>query len=104
MTKTLALAAALTLFAATGAFAQADSSQPASGSTMMMKKGAAPKSDAAGMKSDAKADATADASADASAAKPKMHRKMAKNEAQLNAQEAQTTKELNEQQAQQNAK
>ena len=96
MTKTLALAAALTLFAATGAFAQANSDQPSSGSTMMMKKGSAPKSDAAGMKPDA----SADASADTSAAKPKMHRKMARNEAQMNEQEAETTKQLNEQQSQ----
>jgi hypothetical protein len=101
MTKTIALAAALTLFAATGAFAQASADQPAAGSTMM-KKGAAPKSDAAAMKSEN----SADASADASAAKPKMHHKMAKNEAQMNEQEAETTKQLNQQQAQyaQNAK
>lgn len=101
MTKTFALATALTLFAATGAFAQA--AQSSSGSTMMMKQGSAPKSDAAGMttKSDtAKSDTSADASADASADKPKAHRKMARNEAQLNEQEAETTKQLNEQQAQ----
>lgn len=85
MTKTFALAAALTLFAATGAFAQASTDQPAAGSTMM-KKGSAPKSDAAAI--------------------PKMHHKMAKNEAQMNEQEAETTRQLNQQQAQfaQNAK
>ena len=94
MTKTLALAAALTLFAATGAFAQA--AQSSSGSTMPMKQGSAPKSDAAGMT--AKPDMSADANADAG--KPKAHRKMARNEAQLNEQEAETTKQLNEQQAQ----
>ena len=102
MTKTFALAAAFTLLAATGVLAQAASDQsPAAGSTMM-KKSAAPKSDAAGMN----ADAPADASADASAAKPKAHHKMAKNEAQMNEQEAETTKQLNEQQSQyaQNAK
>jgi hypothetical protein len=99
MTKTFALAAALTLLAATGAFAQASTDQPAAGSTMM-KKGSAPKSDAAGMKSENSADANADAS------KPNMHHKLAKNQAQMNEQEAETTKQLNEQQAQyaQNAK
>jgi len=125
MTKTtstiLGLAAAFSLFAATGAFAQASNSQPASGSTMMMKQ--TPKSDATKMKSDAtkmksdaagmsakddaaKSDQSADASADASMTKPKAHHRMAKNEAQMNEQEAETTKQLNEQQAQyaQNAK
>ena len=99
MTKTLAIAAALTLAAATGAFAQASNSQPSSGSTMMKQ---TPKSDAAGMS--AKPDSSADASA--TAAKPKAHHRMAKNEAQLNAQEAETTKQLNEDQSQyaQNAK
>ena len=96
MTKTFALAAALTLLAASGAFAQANKSQPASGSTMMMKQGATTKSDAAAMK----AGNSADNSADTAAAKPKAHRRMAKNEAQLNEQEAETTKQLNEQQAQ----
>jgi len=118
MTKTtstiLGLAAAFSLCAATGAFAQASNSQPASGSTMMMKQ--TPKSDATKMKSDAagmsakddaaKSDQSADASADASMTKPKAHHRMAKNEAQMNEQEAETTKQLNEQQAQyaQNAK
>ena len=99
MTKTLAIAAAFTLLAATGALAQTSSDQSA-GSTMMMKKGSQPKSDAAGMKADKAADASE------AAAKPKAHRSMAKNEAQLNAQEAETTKQLNEQQGQyaQNAK
>ena len=96
MTKTLALAAALSLFAATGAFAQANSDQAPASSSTMMKKGSAPKSDAAGMSAPADADA---------AAKPKAHHaKMAKNEAQLNEQEAEVTKQLNEQQAAQNAK
>ena len=119
MTKTtstvLGLAAALSLIAATGAFAQASNSQPSSGSTMTKQ---TPKSDATKMKSDAttmksgaagmsaKTDQSADTSADTSAAKPKAHHKMAKNEAALNEQEAETTKQLNEQQAQyaQNAK
>lgn len=100
MTKTistmLGLGAALSLLAATGAFAQANTGQPASGSTMMMKQGSAPKSDAPAMKSDS----SADKSADDAAAKPKMHHRLAKNEAQLNEQEAQTTRELNQQQAQ----
>jgi hypothetical protein len=96
MTKSLALAAALTLFAATGALAQA--AQSSSGSTMMKQ---TPKSDAAGMSAQSettKSDASTDA--DASAAKPKAHHRMARNEAQLNEQEAETTRQLNEQQAQ----
>lgn len=98
-TKTLAFAVALTFAAATGAFAQASNSQPSSGSTMMKQ---APKSDTTKMKSDA-ADMSAKSDQSASAdtsAKPKMHRKMARNEAQLNEQEAETTKQLNEQQSQ----
>src|SRR6185312_7334408 len=100
MTTTLALAAAFSLFAASGALAQASNSQP--GSTMMMKKDTAPKSGATSMKSDAAGmSAKTDQSADAGAtATPKKHHKMAKNEAALNAQEAETTKQLNEQQAQ----
>lgn len=101
-TSILAFAAALSLFAAGAAHAQANSDQSSTGATMMMKKGAAPKSDAAGMK----ADSAADTSADASAAKPKAHHKMAKNEAAQNEAEAETTRQLNEQQSQyaQNAK
>jgi len=105
--STLALAAALSLCAATGALAQASSSQPSSGSTMMMKQTpsdtAKMKSDAAGMSANddaAKSDQSADAGADASMAKLKAHHRMAKNDAKLNEQEAETTKQLNEQQAQ----
>ena len=62
----------------------------------MMMKGKAPGSDAAKMQ--APADASADA--DTAAAKPKAHHRMAKNEAAMNASEAETTRQLNEQQAQ----
>ena len=87
MTKTLALAAALTLFAAAGAFAQADQApQPSSGSSMTMQKGAAK---SGGMTAD-----------DQGAAKPKAHHKMAKNDATENAAEEETTRQLNQQQAQ----
>ena len=94
MTKTIVFAAALTLMAATAAFAQADNSQT-SQSTMTMKKSQGAK-DAGGMQAGASDDA----------AKPKAHHKMAKNEAALDAQEAEVTKQLNEQQSQyaQNAK
>ena len=113
MSPTMALAAALSLFAATGALAQASNSQSSSGSTMMMKQ--TPKSDTAKMKGDAagmsaktdaaqtesmKSDQSADASADASMAKLKAHHRVAKNETALNQQEAETTKQLNESQAQ----
>jgi hypothetical protein len=97
--KNILSAAAITLLTATGAFAQAANSpamsgpNPSSGDTMM--KSATPKSDAAKMKSDSSADANADA-----AAPKKAHHRMARNEAQLNASEAQTTKQLNEEQAQ----
>jgi hypothetical protein len=91
MRKTLAIAAAAILLTATAAIAQANQ---ASGDTMM--KGKAPAGDAAKMQ--APADASADA--DAGTAKPKAHHRMAKNEAAMNASEAETTKQLNEQQAQ----
>jgi hypothetical protein len=93
MKKTLAIAAAAILLTATAAFAQADSTAaPPAGNSMMMK-GKAPNSDAAKMQAP-------DASSDAAPAKPKAHRRMAKNEAAMNASEAETTKQLNEQQAQ----
>jgi hypothetical protein len=91
MKKPFVFAAAALLLSATAAFAQADN---ASGNTMM--KGKAPAGDAAKMP--APADSAADA--DAGAAKPKAHHRMAKNEAAMNASEAETTKQLNEQQAQ----
>jgi len=98
MKKTILLAAATVLLTGTGAFAQAAMSPAPSGTTM---KSTAPKAGAQDMKadSDMKAGAKADASADA-AAKPKAHRRMAKNEAALNASEAETTKQLNMEQAQ----
>ena len=91
MKKTLAIAAAAILLTATAAFAQADQ---ASGNTMM--KGKGPAGDTAKMQ--APADTAADA--DTGAAKPKAHHRMARNEAAMNASEAETTKQLNEQQAQ----
>ena len=96
MKNTLAIAAAAILLTATSAFAQA-SSPPAAGNSMMMK-GKAPNSDAAKMQ--APADASASTDSDTGVAKPKAHHRMAKNEAAMNASEAETTKQLNEQQAQ----
>ena len=87
MKRMIGVAAATLLLTATGAFAQA----------AMAPGGTTTKSDSA-MKADAKADAGTDA-----AAKPKAHRRMAKNEAALNASEAQTTKQLNLEQAQQSS-
>jgi hypothetical protein len=103
MKKTLALAAAVTLITATGAYAQAANSMSGQSQTksnaMMMKGGSnTAKSDAGKMQPGAAADAGADA--DASQAKPKAHHRMAKNEAKMNASEAETTRQLNEQQAQ----
>jgi hypothetical protein len=92
MKKPFAIAAAAILLTASAALAQADK---ASGNTMMMK-GKAPAGDAAKMQ--APADTAADA--DTGASKPKAHHRMAKNEAAMNASEAETTKQLNEQQAQ----
>jgi hypothetical protein len=99
MKKTLAIAAAAILLTGTAAFAQATNSpaSPPSGNNMMMK-GKAPDGDAAKMQAPAAAAASTDA--DAGPAKPKAHHRMAKNEAAMNASEAQTTKQLNEQQAQ----
>lgn len=91
MKKTLCLAAATVLLTATGVFAQATMS-PAPGGTMT--KSTAPQTEgmkAGGMKADASADA----------AKPKTHHRMAKNEAALNASEAETTRQLNMEQSQQ---
>lgn len=90
MKKPFVLAAAALLLTATAAFAQAD--KPA-GNAMMMKS-KAPAGDTAKMQ------APTDAAADADATKPKAHHRMAKNEAAMNASEAETTKQLNEQQAQ----
>ena len=87
MKRMIVSAAAILLLTAPGAFAQAAMS-PAPGGTTM--KSMAPKADAAEVKADASA-----------AAKPKAHRRMAKNEAALNASEAETTKQLNMEQAQQ---
>lgn len=101
MKKTLALAAAVTLITATGAYAQAANSmsgQSQTKSNAMMMKGGTAKSDAGKMQPGAAADAGADT--DASPAKPKAHHRMAKNEAKMNASEAETTRQLNEQQAQ----
>jgi hypothetical protein len=93
MKKTFALAAATMLLTATGAFAQAASP----GGTMM--KSTAPQTE--GMKAEGmKADASGMKATDADAAKPKAHRRMAKNEAALNASEAETTKQLNMEQSQ----
>ena len=93
MKKTIALAATLaaaTMFwTAPGAFAQA-AMAPAPGGTMM--KSTAPKADASGMKADASADA------DTAMAKPKRH--AGKSKTALNASEAETTKQLNMEQAQ----
>lgn len=98
MKRTLAIAAAAILLTATAAFAQASSTAaPPAGNSMMMK-GKAPSSDAA--KTQAPADAAASANADTGAVKPRAHHRMAKSEAALNASEAETTKQLNEQQAQ----
>jgi hypothetical protein len=104
MKKTLAIAAAATLLTATVAFAQSSTmpaqapASSASGNTMMKGK-AAPKMQAPA-DSSANAAAGADTSADTGAAKPKAHHRMAKNEAAMNASEAETTRQLNEQQAQ----
>lgn len=89
MKRMIACAAATLLLTATGVFAQAAMSP---GTTTM--KSTAPK--AADMKADASANGNTDA-----AAKPKAHRRMAKNEAALNASEAETTRQLNMEQAQQ---
>lgn len=99
MKKPFAIAAATILMTATAAFAQANSTQAqppgnSGGNTMM--KGKAPAADAAKMP----APADAAANADAGAVKPKAHHRMAKNEAAMNASEAETTRQLNEQQAQ----
>lgn len=91
MKRMIGVAAATLLLTATGAFAQA-----APGGTTM--KNTAPKADAQDMKADGSAKADAGA-----AAKPKAHRRMAKNEAALNAREAETTKQLNLEQAQQSS-
>jgi len=88
MKRMIAVAATL-LLTATGAFAQAAMS-PGATTTKTPKAGAEMKADAG-----AKADAGMDT------AKPKAHRRMAKNEAALNASEAETTKQLNLEQAQQ---
>jgi hypothetical protein len=88
MKKTMPLAAATILLTATGVFAQAAMSP---GGTMT--KSTAPQT--TGMKTEGmKADASADA------AKPKAHHRMAKNEAALNASEAETTRQLNMEQSQ----
>lgn len=92
MKKTILLAAATVLLTGTGAFAQAAMSPAPSGTTM---KSTAPKAGAQDMKADSDMKAGADA-----AAKPKAHRRMARNEAALNASEAETTKQLNMEQAQ----
>jgi len=86
MKRMIVSAAAILLLTAPGAFAQAAMS-PAPGGTTMKSTAA----DAADMKANASADA---------AAKPKAHHRMAKNEAALNASEAQTTKQLNQEQSQ----
>lgn len=89
MKKTFSLAAATILLTATGVLAQA-AMTPAPGGTMT--KSTAPQTE--GMKTGGmKADASADA------AKPKVHHRMAKNEAALNASEAETTKQLNMEQS-----
>lgn len=95
MKRMIGVAAATLLLTATGAFAQA---AMAPGGTTTK----APKAETQDMKadSDMKAGAKADAGMDA-AAKPKAHRRMARNEAALNASEAETTKQLNLEQAQQ---
>jgi hypothetical protein len=95
MKHTLAIAAAAILLTATSAFAQASSAPPA-GSTMT-KGMTAPKAQAP---ADSSADANTSTDADSGAAKPKAHHRMAKNEAAMNASEAETTRQLNEQQAQ----
>jgi len=97
MKKTLAIAAAAILLTGTAAFAQATNStaSPPSANNMVTK-GKAPSTDAAKMP----APAAASTDADAGPAKPKAHHRMAKNEAAMNASEAETTKQLNEQQAQ----
>ncbi len=83
MKKTIPLAAAMMLLTATGVFAQA-ATGPAPGGTMT--KSTAPKTE--GTKAD-----------ESAAAKPKAHHRMAKNEAALNASEAQTTRQLNMEQS-----
>ena len=85
MKRMIVSAAAILLLTAPGAFAQAAMS-PAPGGTTMKSTAA----DAADMK----------ANASAAAAKPKAHHRIAKNEAALNASEAQTTKQLNQEQSQ----
>ena len=89
MKRMIAVAATL-LLTATGAFAQAAMS-PGATTTKTPKAGAA----------EMKADTGAKADAGMDTAKPKAHRRMAKNEAALNASEAETTKQLNLEQAQQ---
>jgi septal ring-binding cell division protein DamX len=91
MKKTIPIALAVIFLTGTGALAQAAMS-PAPGATKATGSAAAPKADATDMKADAGSDA---------AAKPKArHHRMAKNEAALNAKEAETTKQLNQEQAQ----
>lgn len=90
MKRMIACAAAALLMTATGAFAQAAMSPGATTPKSAAPKAAAPQAGTEEMKTDtgAKADA-----------KPKAHRRMAKNEAALNASEAETTKQLNREQA-----
>ena len=95
MKKTLLLAAATMLVTGTGAFAQAAMSPAPGGAAKSTTSSTAPKSTmseagAQDMKSDTDA-----------ASKPKArHHRMARNEAALNAKEAETTKQLNQEQAQ----
>ncbi len=92
MKKTILLAAATMVLTATGAFAQAAMTPAPKGTAK-----STPPSAEQSTLSDAQ-DMKADTSA---AAKPKAHhRRMAKNEAALNAKEAETTKQLNQEQAQ----
>jgi len=94
MKKTLPLAAATMLLTATGVFAQA-AMTPAPGGTMT--KSTAPQTE--GMKTEGVKSGGMKADASADAAKPKAHHRMAKNEAALNASEAETTRQLNMEQS-----
>ena len=86
MKRMIACAAAALLMTAKGAFAQAAMSPGATTAKSAPPKASAPQAGAEDMKPDA-------------AAKPKAHHRVAKNEAAINASEAQTTKQLNMEQA-----
>lgn len=86
MKRMIACAAAALLMTATGAFAQAAMSPGATTTKGAAPKASAPQAGAEDMKPGA-------------AAKHKAHHRVAKNEAAMNASEAETTKQLNMEQA-----